>query len=260
MTLEHTSSEISQSKHFPEITYVSTMLFHGAAEKFSFRSDYGFDNPENDGSLTLGEGVYLTDKIDHALDYSQVRQHGQGPQPFVYAVSAEACKFLDFRGENGNVPVPAEMVTKWRDFFRADLEKQILSKPDLGPPRTNVDVPGSPFGKSILNFAYFERESLKKYLTYLEELTATHRQVDVRELLGTAPVNWTQTEFSGNETAPSWSHLFRLFMTESMKFDGLIFLEAAEGELAGLHPSFIVYNLDSIHFSPEPVAVTDLQK
>lgn len=252
--VQHTSEDTAQSEK-PEVTYVETLLFHGAKAEFQFSSEYTFDNPENDGSFTLGEGMYLTAKMDHALDYSEVRQRAKEYKPLVYSVSSENCKFLDFRGADGNnVPVPTEIVTQWRDCFKQDLARQISQKPDLGPERVEVAVPGSTTMRIKINREYMEREDLVLYLNYLDEVVQSSKPVEIRELLGTAPVREMKTTFTGNETAPPWSRLFRTFVTDQLHYDGLIALEGGEGNMKGLHASYVVYNLDAITVSQQPLA------
>jgi len=240
----------------PETTYVSTLLYHGTKEPFHFRTDYTFNDPSNDGSFTLGTGIYLTNSLEHAADYSWVRKSRREGPAIIFSVAAEQCKFLDFRGEEGNVPVTVEMIVKWKDYFEQDLKRQKQEKPDLGPERIEVDFPHSPnITKRIkINWEVVTRKNLDAYLSYLQELLTSPRRVDLRELLGTAPVPWTKTQFEGNETAPLWSNLFRSFVVQELEHDGIIYLEAAEGNLKELYPSFVVYNLESIHFSDKPLS------
>lgn len=241
----------------PETTYVSSFLFHGAKNEFNYRDDYDFSDYGNDGSFTLGEGFYLTDNPINAVNYSKVRKRSNENYPVVYSADVSNCKFLDFRSykDNQNVPVTSEMVSKWRDCFKRDLEKQIEEKPDLGPEKTVISNPGSNIQRIKINREYLVRKDLQNYLSYLDNIVSKNQSVDLREMLGTAPVpEDIETEFSGNESAPTWSKLFRRFVTKELGYDGVIFYEGTEGELSGMYPSFVVYNLDSIKVSQKPLS------
>lgn len=246
----------SEQQEKPEITYVSTLLYHGAKRPFTYKNDYRFDENDLDGSFTLGEGIYLTDKLDSAVEYSKVRQHSETANPIIFSISAQECKFLDFRGEDGNLPVEQEMVVRWRDYFRTYLDKQIDERPDVGPEKVIVDVADSPIRRRMINQDWLDRKELQDYLAYLNEIIDEEKSVDLRFLLGVDRVEETNTDFDGDITRPQWSGLFRQFMLDE-DYDGVIYLEGSEIHRAGQHPSFVVYNLDSIKISDKPIDLSE---
>ena len=240
----------------PETTYYSGILFHGAKKQFSFRSDY-FDidlaerlkDDAPDGSFTLGEGLYLADNKDDAQNYSRVRQSQTDSDdfdPFIYSSYAPDCKFLDFRGEFHNVPVPNEAIKKWIRFYKDQIEQRYGHIPEDAPEYTVVDEGMVRRRKPIPGVR--KRNWATQYTNFLEEVQNS-KDLDLREMLGTSPARKNQSGFDGNYPSPDWTTNFRNFVVGELGYDGIIYSEGGEGEKARDHDSFVVYNLDKIHFS-----------
>ena len=245
----HNLADISKEREVPETTYYEGILFHGAPRPFVFRTDYKYDNPEDEGSQTLGLGLYTTDELDVASNYSEVRQAGyEDKSPFIYTLYAPNCKFLDFRGEHGNVPVTKDILSRWRDYFAEQLRKEIEARPDLGPEKVTIQNPGESFTRFKTNGEVSARKEKQVYLEFLRELEDQSR-IDLRVMLG--------TDTSGSTP---WIHYFKRFVMGKLGYDGIIIEEGGEGEKAKDHATFVIYNLDSVYFSKNWLPVGILER
>lgn len=83
-TAQHPEKRKEQQQ--PETTYYEGILYHGAPRAFQFRVDYRFDDPQADGSATLGLGLYTSDEADVAVNYSEVRSGRDNPPMFTLFV------------------------------------------------------------------------------------------------------------------------------------------------------------------------------
>jgi hypothetical protein len=248
------SSEIAIQHDVLETTYYNGILFHGSKKPFQFRAEYNYDVDvsDTDGSWTLGPGLYMLDDLEGAKDYSSVRQSKESTESYVYSVSAPNCKFLDFRGEQGeNVPVPKSMIHAWAEFFGIELEKEIVQNPTVGNIyETYVDASGTT--RRRLNLAAVSRDTKQKYAQFLRELDKQGTE-DLRYMLGTEPVVDSESGFTGNFTGPEWGKLFSEFVTKKLGYDGIIYIERSEKNEAFTQATYVVYNLDSIQVSQEPI-------
>lgn len=255
MDIEQTPDYIRSKT--PETTFVEGILYHGTREPFAFSKDHNYHDPElnkSDGSLTLGEGLYLTNDDKTAENYSVVRGNTE-KLPIVYSVYAPDCKFLDFRGENGgNVFVPNNMLQKWTKYFEFQFIQELRNKPDLGPAYIDVPVEGNSMisARRKMNLAYMMRDERRKYLEYLREIS-DKENIDLRVMLGTSPAAKNNTDFHGSYPAPPWVSEFRRFMIDEMEYDGIIYIEGGEGKDKRDHATYIVYDLSKIFFSTEPI-------
>ncbi len=256
-TAQHPEKRKEQQQ--PETTYYEGILYHGAPRAFQFRVDYRFDDPQADGSATLGLGLYTSDEADVAVNYSEVRSGRDNP-PHVYSLCAPDAKFLDFRGEAGNnVPVTREMLIKWTEYFSKQLSREIAEKPDLGPAEIVEDVPGKDYRRLKINYDLIWRALKQQYLAFLYELPE-REAVDLRVMLGTGPTGPNRADFRRFPSgSPPWVHYFRRFVLDELQYDGIIYIEGGEGKKAKEHNTFVIYNLDKVFFSKEwlPVGVLE---
>ncbi|MEO6729008.1 MAG: hypothetical protein ABIM99_03735 [Candidatus Dojkabacteria bacterium] len=238
----------------PEVTYFEGILYHGAKKELTFSKDFDYSDPNSsfDGSFTLGEGMYLTDNRELAKSYSNVRQHNSG-QHLVYSAHAPNCKFLDFRGEHGNVPVEGQMLIDWERTYSDYLNKLELEEPISEEEYEDVVINGRTRRK--FNRALLEREDLRVYGKYLKALAVGNIKVDLRVMLGSAPggdLPKNDSGYEGGDYAPPWSSLFRRFII-GQSYDGIIYNEEGEGKDDGNHPTYVVYKLEAIEFSTETI-------
>lgn len=236
--------------------YYTGILYHGAVRQFRFDSGYKFDDETKDGSETLGQGIYLTDQSQIASSYSKVRQLGEEKDPIVYTVSAEDCKFLDFRGESGNLPVDSLFLSKWKDYYKKVFDDDNKRNPDLGPEFTINVVNG--LERRVTNWPLYLRKRQQEYLDYLEQLSK-EQNVDLRVMLGTAPNKQGQSKFP-YQGSVIWGSTFRQFMTDELDYDGIIYIERTEDESKMQHASFVIYNMKPLIFPDEPLEVKNLMK
>lgn len=239
----------------PEITYYSGILYHGSKRPIKFDSKFNYSDASAifDGSFTLGEGLYFTDDMSIAKDYSMVRQHNS-QNPLVYSAYMPDCKFLDFRGENGNLMVPIGMISQWRNYFGTYLNDLETISPLTGKEFEDVVVNG--VNRRKINREFSVRKDLKTYLGYLDSLVKDGKGVDLRILLGSAPgkeIPDNDAGYSGGDYSPDWSKLFKNFAIEVLEVDGIIYFEKGEDSENKDHTTFVVYNLESVNFSEETI-------
>lgn len=201
------------------------ILFHGAARDFEFSQTFDYHSEEylneNEGSATIGFGLYLTNK-DEARNYSHVRGGDTEVQVIKKFLPYQA-KVLDLRDKIDplvNAAVPKELAEKWRTRF---LEYQQSKMP-------REDNIGKIFDLSESEYA----EYLKRVINL--------PSIDLRVLLETAPAPAIK---SRNLPSPLWSELFSEFML-SEGYDGLVYNEGGEGKGGKGGASFVFYNLEKI--------------
>ncbi|MDO8740817.1 MAG: hypothetical protein Q7J54_04585 [Candidatus Woesearchaeota archaeon] len=203
------------------------LLFHGTPRHSEFLPNFDYRSKEylteNDGSATLGFGLYTIEDKAKAEHYSLVRQSGGNKMPFVWAVLPYQARVLDLRRRDNlskNAPVAMDFAGKWKERF---LQYYRIKKPREGNIGMIID-------------------SLEvKYAAYLEHVMVLD-EIDLRVLLGTAPC--PKIEISMNLPAPPWTMFFSEFMLEQ-GFDGIVYNEGGERG-GGTGATFIFYNLKKI--------------
>lgn len=237
------STETSIHAQLPETTYYPGILYHGSKTPFNFKSAYDYENDavDTDGSWTLGPGVYLVDNEQAAKEYSRVRQGSDSKNQYIYTSYAPDCKFLDFRGKNGgNVPVPKSIIHQWSEYFSEHVRQEIQAKPDVGPEREYIGDANNR-QRIKVNSEYKIREAKKHYVRFLKE-REERGHADLREMLGTASMG----------RGPAWAQQFREFIIKKMGYDGIIYTEGSEHADGNDNATYIIYNLDVLHFSQNP--------
>lgn len=240
----------------PETTYTEGFLFHGAMSEVSFDAQFDYSKPgaTADASATLGDGLYLTDKPDVAVNYSSVRQGRKMEKTIVYSVYAPDCKFLDFRGENENILTPVDIIRKWYVYYKAQFLAEVAAEPDIGPESEIVKTPGETFTRKKINWKFIERENKWQYIDLLEQVLSQNMRVDLRQMLGVDKIHSDSiTSNYDPHHSPYWIGEFRTFVMDILDYDGIIYDEAGEGENAKEHSTFIIYNLEKIVFSRTPL-------
>ena len=202
------------------------LLFHGSAAPLEFKKAFDYRAEgylrENDGSSTLGFGLYTTDSRPDAEQYSRVRQAGRSAERHVSNILPFEARVLDLRWSADmvrNAPFPRELVEAWQAHFMAYFKTR---KPREG----NL---GAILDSSEIQYAQFLARAVQA------------RAVDLRVLLETAPDPQLK---SRNLPSPYWSFLFSDFML-GRGYDGLVYNEGGEGWGAG-SASFVFYNLKKV--------------
>lgn len=202
------------------------LLFHGSAMPLEFQDAFDYRSEsyirENDGSTTLGFGLYTTDSRSDAEEYSRVRQAGQLTAKNVSHILPSQARVLDLRWQadkTRNAPFPRELAEAWRTAF---MEYFKTRKPRDG----NI---GAILDSSEIQYAQFLERALQA------------KAVDLRVLLETASDPILK---SRNLPSPYWSYLFSDFMIKQ-GYDGLVYNEGGEGWGTGA-TSYVFYNLKKV--------------
>ena len=211
-----TKEEFDQS---PEI------LYHGTSDRnFQYTPLFDYNSKEyiesSDGSQTLGVGLYTTDDLHAAEQYSLVRKGLKGP-PIIQRFLPYKARMYDFRTADGktNAFVPREFFDKWFKYYKEYYQNLDRSK-----------------------LPWYIETMLVEYYLYLNTLAKTNEQFDLRVMLGTAPHPVLK---SPNWPSPAYMRTFTNFM-KSLGFDGLIYIEGGEGPNRRDHNSFVFYNLKKV--------------
>lgn len=233
------------------LTFYKGDLFHGANEAFDFDKDF-FENIEKrqqlkdvGGSNTLGNGLYFTDNSESGKKYS-VQRKSDEKTPIVYSVSVPDAKFLDFRSETGNLPVPKDIVEKWILKLKSHAVQKYSDVTPETPRRTVVE--SGQIKRRVVNMHARNSDHMDSYIGFLED-TKDSGNLDLREMLGTAPAPENVHKFDGSLPFAKEGELFRNFVVNDLGYDGLIYNEGLEwspDEKNGLD-SYVVYNLNKIN-------------
>ncbi|NCN82508.1 MAG: hypothetical protein GW947_00935 [Candidatus Pacebacteria bacterium] len=219
--------KVSPEHEQPETTYFHGFLFHGAKKPFRFNSEYTFDDPEVDGSATLGFGFYATDEVEGAADYSLVRQKGELDRvPYVYVLSVDNIKFWDFRGDSANIALPNSVVLEWLKYYDKVLENE---------------------NENLSFIQKIWKQKQLDYVEFLKQLASSGKDVDLRIVLGTAIGEENRAfGFFVDSGSPPWTVQFRSFVVDQLGYDGLIYIEGSEKDTNQKHSSFVIYNLANV--------------
>lgn len=250
--MENNASVIEQPKQIkePKLSFYNGDLFHGAHKEFDFDKGF-FENIEKrqqledvGGSNTLGNGLYFTDSSESGNKYS-VQRKSDKETPVVYFTKVPDCKFLDFRSENGNLPVPKDVVEKWIEKLKI-LADQKYSDVTTETPRHTV-VENGQIKRRVVNMHARGRDHMYQYIGFLDEYK-NRGTLDLREMLGTSPAPKNDSKFDGSLPFAKEGELFRKFVVNDLGYDGIIYnegLEWGDSDNGGLD-SYVIYNLEKI--------------
>lgn len=201
------------------------LLFHGSKEPLKYNPKFVYDDDfytTQDGSLTLGVGIYTTTDQDQAKNYSYVRQIDPKDSPlYVTTLLPNQAVMLDLRERDSlaqNAPISKEMFERWREKYVRYYKNQDRS-----------------------NLEWYINQFEAEYMIHLDNLSK-YPDIDLRSMLWTGPDKRTQ---DGWYPGPPWVDLFNKFMTEE-GYDGVIYIEDGEEEKRGPSPTYCFYNLEKL--------------
>jgi hypothetical protein len=233
----------------------SGALFHGhkgSGFNYYLSFDYASDEYLNttDGSATLGQGLYLTDSLKEAENYSKMRTSGsfveQGsevPTSVEVFVPFKA-RMLDLRlreNQNENGHFPKKLAESWSDYYDSFYNRLI----------SIIESSNSENGKNIIpeavfsTYSFYQRAGIfEKYKDLIKEVIESDN-LDLRYLLGTAENEDFRNNLGNALHSPPWVPLFTSFIKEA-GFDGLIYNESGDASHFGRAPSYVFYNLNKV--------------
>lgn len=224
-------------------------VYHGHGTEGGMRYDpnYDYDSDEfvevNQSSATLGQGLYATDSLSEAQNYSVMRisrsasENPNIPTVIETLVPYQA-KMLDLRSKadlNENGLFPREVADSWKSYYLSFMEylEENISQQS-----------GSNSSKIPEVYKYFYKNGLfGRYQELIDEVISSGR-LDLRNLLGTGSSEGFSNSFS-DLGYPPWMPLFSEFMKKS-GFDGVVYNESGDASHFGRAPSYVFYNLNKV--------------
>lgn len=199
------------------------LLFHGAAKEFAYSpiGEYDVSATGGDGTTDYGFGLYTTNSLEQAKNYSTHRSGYKLSKPVVYSFLPNEANMLDVRDKenpNLNGALPREFVEEWYEFLKK------YNEDDSNFPNFNE------FLKKMQKNGVQEH-FLDKHKKDIENNEDIKIRVEDGEVAGIF-----KFEYNGLIDLA-----FQEFMI-SKGFDGMIYKEGGEGKKGELLTGHVFYN------------------